>query len=57
MENFYLWHGELDANVPVSMGRSMAERIPNCQARFYSEEAHLSLLLGHADEFMMTLGS
>lgn len=54
MENFYLWHGELDANVPVSMGRSMAERIPNCQARFYSEEAHLSLLLGHADEFMMT---
>jgi hypothetical protein len=35
----------------------MTDMIPNRQARFYPKEAHLSLLLGHADEFMMTLGS
>ena len=55
MENVHLWHGELDANVPVSMGRAMAERIPNCKATFYPHEAHLSLLLNHIDEILMTL--
>jgi pimeloyl-ACP methyl ester carboxylesterase len=55
MENIYLWHGELDANVSVSMGRAMADRIPNCQATFYPHEAHLSLLLNHADEILMTI--
>lgn len=57
MENIYLWHGELDANVTVSLGLRMAEQIPNCRAKFYPNEAHLSLLLDHADEFMVTLGS
>ncbi|NIS82685.1 MAG: alpha/beta fold hydrolase [Anaerolineales bacterium] len=55
MERVYLWHGELDANVPVSMGRAMAERIPHCEARFYPDEAHLSLLLNHAEEILATL--
>ena len=57
MENCYLWHGEMDANIPVSIGCRMAERIPHCQARFYPDEAYLSLLIGHADEFLATLGS
>ena len=57
IENFYLWHGELDANVPVSMGHRMAERIPNCKAKFYSNEAHLFLMPNNADEFMETLVS
>ncbi len=55
MENVYLWHGELDANVPISMGRAMADRIPNCQAKFYPHEAHLSLLINNVDEILMTL--
>lgn len=55
MEDVYLWHGELDGNVPVSMGHAMAKRIPNCQARFYPDEAHLSLLLNHAEEILATL--
>jgi hypothetical protein len=55
MENVHLWHGDLDGNVPVSMGRAVAERIPNCQATFYPHEAHLSLFLNHADEILMTL--
>ena len=55
MENVHLWHGELDANIPVSMGRAMARRIPHCQAKFYPHEAHLSLLLNNADEILMDL--
>ena len=42
-DKVYLWHGELDENVAISMGRSMAEIIPNCRAKFYPEDAHLSL--------------
>jgi pimeloyl-ACP methyl ester carboxylesterase len=39
----HLWHGEQDANVPVSVGRSVAQAIPNCQATFHQEEGHLTL--------------
>lgn len=38
-----LWHGELDQNAPVAMGRYMAAAIPNSRARFYPEDGHLSL--------------
>lgn len=36
-----LWHGELDANVPVEMGRSLAEKIPGCEATFVPGAGHL----------------
>ena len=36
-----LWHGEADATVPVSMGRYLAQAIPNCRATFYPGEGHL----------------
>lgn len=39
----HLWHGEQDLNVPVSVGRYLADAIPNCNARFYEEEGHLTL--------------
>jgi pimeloyl-ACP methyl ester carboxylesterase len=55
MDNVYLWHGELDANVPVSMGHALADEIPNCVAKFYPDEAHLSLILNHADEMLNNL--
>ncbi len=54
-DNVYLWHGELDENVPVSMGRAMAEAIPKCQARFYPNDAHMSMSINHAKEIMTTL--
>jgi pimeloyl-ACP methyl ester carboxylesterase len=54
MRNVHLWHGELDVNVPVAMGRAMADKIPGCQAKFYPEEAHLSLLINRADEILTT---
>ncbi len=45
-----LWHGELDTNVPVTMGRAIAHAIPHCQATFVPGEGHLSLIEAHKDE-------
>lgn len=50
-----LWHGELDRNVPSPIARRLADRIPNCQAKFYSQEGHFSLWLNHIEEIMTTL--
>jgi pimeloyl-ACP methyl ester carboxylesterase len=53
----HLWHGRLDVNVPVSMGRAVAEAIPNCAAKFYAEEGHYSTALNHLEEIIKTLSS
>ncbi len=37
----HLWHGEQDANAPISMGRYLATSIPECRATFYPGEGHL----------------
>jgi pimeloyl-ACP methyl ester carboxylesterase len=37
----HLWHGEQDANAPISMGRHLAASIPECRATFYPGEGHL----------------
>ncbi|MFN2223874.1 MAG: alpha/beta fold hydrolase [Candidatus Promineifilaceae bacterium] len=48
----HLWHGELDRNAPAAMGRYVAAAIPNCQARFYEDEGHLSVLVNHAETIL-----
>jgi pimeloyl-ACP methyl ester carboxylesterase len=53
----YIWHGRLDVNAPVSMGRAVAESIPNCKAKFYDEEGHYSTALNHLEEIIKTLSS
>jgi pimeloyl-ACP methyl ester carboxylesterase len=53
----YLWHGEQDVNVPISMGRRVAETIPNCKAQFYAEEGHYSTALNHLEDILRTLTS
>jgi pimeloyl-ACP methyl ester carboxylesterase len=40
----HLWHGERDANAPVTMGRYLARAIPDCQASFYPGEGHLHFI-------------
>lgn len=44
-----LWHGEKDHIVPPAMGRWLAVNIPGCQARFYPEEGHFSLITNRMD--------
>ena len=51
----YLWHGEMDANAPIAMGRYMAAAIPNSQAFFCAGEGHLSLISKHLEEVLNVL--
>jgi len=51
----HLWHGVLDTNVPVSVGRYMAERIPGCQVEYLEGEAHLSVAYNHIREILSIL--
>lgn len=53
----YLWHGELDRDVPVAMGRALAERLAHCKAIFYPDEGHISLIGNHREEIVTTLVS
>ncbi len=49
----FIFHGELDTSVPVSMARTMSEQIPICEPNFYPNEAHLSVLINNFKEIFM----
>jgi pimeloyl-ACP methyl ester carboxylesterase len=51
----HLWHGGLDNNVPISVGRFVADAIPNCNARFYEDEGHLALARNRMEEILNAL--
>ena len=53
----HLWQGELDKNVPPSMGRYQAGAIPNCRATFHPGEGHISLVVDHMEEVLGALVS
>jgi pimeloyl-ACP methyl ester carboxylesterase len=53
----HLWHGDQDLNVPLSVGRYVAEAIPNCQATFLENEGHLTLPYNHLREILNVLVS
>jgi pimeloyl-ACP methyl ester carboxylesterase len=50
----YLWHGEQDVNVPLSMGSYLARTIPHCQARFIPQEGHV-MYMNHWQEIVSIL--
>lgn len=49
-----LWQGEDDPSVPPSMGRYLANTIPNCQATFIADTGHL-WVLDHLGEVLDAL--
>ncbi len=51
----YLWHGELDNQVPVAMGRRVAGRLAHCQAVYYPDEGHISLIANRARDIVQAL--
>jgi fermentation-respiration switch protein FrsA (DUF1100 family) len=51
----YLWHGELDRNVPIAMAQAVAERLAHCKATYYPDEGHISVFVNHREEMLMTL--
>src|SRR4029453_13321041 len=51
----YLWHGELDDQVPVARARALAQQIPHARAVFYPSDAHISTIVNHGDEIVGSL--
>jgi len=51
----HLWHGEPDVNVPVSAARYVADAIPNCRAKFFPDDGHISILCNHIREMLNAL--
>ena len=53
----YIWHGEVDEAVPVTMGRSMCKAIPNCEGKFYPNDGHYSTIFKYFEEIVNALTS
>jgi fermentation-respiration switch protein FrsA (DUF1100 family) len=51
----YLWHGGADHVVTASMGRMLAQSLPNCKSNFLAEEGHFSLICNHMPAIVETL--
>ena len=50
-----LFHGEQDMNAPIAMVRKVVAELPSAQLVTYENEAHLSTLCNHVDEFAQAL--
>jgi hypothetical protein len=52
----HLWHGEQeDRNVLSSVGHYVADSIPGCQATFFEDEGHFSVIYNHMAEILGVL--
>ena len=51
----YLWHGELDDQIPISSARVVAAKLTNCKASYYPEEGRISLIVNHFGEILKAL--
>jgi pimeloyl-ACP methyl ester carboxylesterase len=56
-EKLFLWHGQLDESVPVSLAQAMADRFAHCTATIYPNEAHISTLVNHTEDILAALVS
>jgi pimeloyl-ACP methyl ester carboxylesterase len=52
---FFLWHGEQDMSVPVSMAKKFCQNLPNCTGKFLEGEGHFSTFVNHFEEIINTL--
>ena len=55
-EKIFLWHGEQDRFLPLSVAQALAQALPHCTATFYSNEGHLSTA-NYAEDILRTLSS
>jgi pimeloyl-ACP methyl ester carboxylesterase len=49
-ENIFLWHGARDRVIPIGPARLLAQVLPHCQATYYPDEGHFSVLVNHAKD-------
>jgi hypothetical protein len=50
-----LWHGKEDRAFAVRLAHDVANRLPNCTARFVENEGHYSLPIRHMGEILRDL--
>lgn len=50
-----LWHGELDTNVPMAASRILAETLTDCDATYFPDDGHLSVIVHHRHEIVAKL--
>ncbi len=50
-----IWHGEADATVPLSHGKTLAGMLANAKLHTLPNEGHFSLAIGQADKIMADL--
>lgn len=48
----YIFHGEIDNQVPIGMARYMERVIPNCEAIYFPNETHFGAALNHIEEMI-----
>jgi len=51
----FLWQGARDGTVSADGARYLASALPNCHAKFYPDDAHLSVLMNHHQEIFSAL--
>ncbi len=50
----HIWHGTVDVDTPVAMGKAMAKRIPGSRLTIYEGEGHM-LLFPHWEQILTAL--
>jgi pimeloyl-ACP methyl ester carboxylesterase len=48
----FIFHGESDTIVPLSIAKSVSQLIPNSISKFYPEEGHYSVPINHIQEIL-----
>ena len=51
----HVWHGGRDRVVPMSMGLSLEQALPDCQATYEREHGHYSLVHDYAEQILSQL--
>jgi pimeloyl-ACP methyl ester carboxylesterase len=51
----HLWHGALDHQVRIESVHAVAAELPLCTTTYYPDEAHISLIINHAQDIVTAL--
>ena len=54
-DKIYLYHGELDTNVPFTNAKLMADSIPKCKTKFFKNDSHLSVGFNNYEEIKKSI--